>query len=29
MKKINCDIIQDLIPSYADEVCSCATKECV
>ena len=29
MEKINCDIIRDLIPSYVDEVCSQATKECV
>ncbi|MBQ9141742.1 MAG: zf-HC2 domain-containing protein [Lachnospiraceae bacterium] len=29
MKKMNCDIIQDLIPSYVDEICSDASKECV
>lgn len=29
MEKMNCDIIRDLIPSYVDEVCSQATKECV
>lgn len=29
MEKIKCDIIQDLIPSYVDEVCSDATRECV
>lgn len=29
MEKMNCDIIKDLIPSYVDEVCSQATKECV
>ena len=29
MKKMNCDIIQDLIPSYVDGICSDATKECV
>lgn len=29
MEKMNCDIIKDLIPSYVDEVCSKATKECV
>lgn len=29
MEKINCDIIQDLIPSYVDEVCSEATRHCV
>ncbi len=29
MKKINCDIIQDLIPSYLDGICSKSTKECV
>lgn len=27
--KLNCDIIQDLIPSYADEICSEASKSCV
>lgn len=27
--KVNCDIIQDLMPSYIDEVCSEATKQCV
>ena len=29
MEKMNCDIIQDLIPSYVDEICSDATKECI
>lgn len=29
MNKMNCDIIQDLIPSYVDELCSDATKVCV
>ena len=29
MKKMNCDIIKDLIPVYADEICSEATKICV
>ena len=29
MEKISCEIIQDLIPSYVDEVCSIATKACV
>lgn len=29
MEKMNCDIIQDLIPSYVDGICSDATKECV
>ncbi len=29
MKLMNCDIIQDLIPSYVDGICSDATKECV
>jgi hypothetical protein len=29
MNKMNCDIIQDLIPSYVDGICSDATKECV
>ncbi len=29
MEKMNCDIIRDLIPSYVDDVCSQATKECV
>lgn len=29
MEKMKCDIIQDLIPSYVDGVCSDATKECV
>ena len=29
MKKMNCDIIQDLVPSYVDGICSEATKECV
>lgn len=29
MNKINCDIIKDLIPSYVDEICSDATKQCV
>lgn len=27
--KMNCDIIQDLIPSYVDEICSDASKRCV
>ncbi len=27
--KMNCEIIQDLLPSYVDEVCSKSTKECV
>lgn len=27
--KLSCDIIQDLIPSYADEICSEATRMCV
>lgn len=29
MEKIKCDIIQDLIPSYVDGICSEATRECV
>ena len=29
MEKMNCDIIRDLIPSYVDEICSEATKNCV
>lgn len=29
MEKMNCDIIQDLIPSYVDEICSEATRICV
>jgi len=29
MKQMNCDIIQDLIPSYVDGISSDATKECV
>ncbi len=29
MEKINCEIIRDLLPSYADGVCSEATKRCV
>jgi len=29
MEKIRCEIIQDLIPSYVDGVCSEATRECV
>lgn len=29
MKIMNCDIIQDLIPSYVDGICSDATKECI
>lgn len=29
MEKMRCDIIQDLIPSYVDGVCSDATRECV
>lgn len=29
MKIMNCDIIQDLIPSYVDGICSDASKECV
>lgn len=27
--RMNCDIIQDLIPSYVDEICSEASKKCV
>ncbi len=27
--KMDCEIIQDLIPSYVDEICSEATRECV
>ncbi len=27
--KMNCDIIKDLIPSYVDDICSEATRECV
>ena len=27
--KINCEIIQDLIPSYVEEICSNASKQCV
>ena len=27
--KMNCEIIQDLIPSYVEEICSKASKECV
>ena len=27
--KIDCEIIQDLIPSYVEEICSKASKECV
>lgn len=29
MEKMNCDIIQDLIPSYVDDICSAATRNCV
>lgn len=29
MMKMNCDIIQDLIPSYVDEICSEASRMCV
>jgi hypothetical protein len=29
MKTMSCDIIQDLLPSYVDGICSDATKECV
>lgn len=29
MEKMNCDIIRDLIPSYADDICSEATRQCV
>ncbi len=29
MKTLSCDIIQDLLPSYVDGICSDATKECV
>lgn len=29
MEKLRCEIIQDLIPSYVDGVCSGATRECV
>ena len=29
MEKMKCDIIQDLIPSYVDRLCSDATRECV
>lgn len=29
MEKMKCDIIQDLIPSYVDGLCSDATRECV
>jgi len=29
MEKMNCDIVQDLIPSYVDEICSEATRQCV
>lgn len=29
MEKMKCDIVQDLIPSYVDEICSDATRECV
>ena len=29
MEKMNCDIIQDLIPSYVDGICSEASKNCV
>lgn len=29
MEKMNCDIIQDLIPSYVDKICSEASTECV
>ena len=27
--KINCEIIQDLIPSYVEEICSKSSKKCV
>lgn len=29
MENMDCDIIQDLIPSYVDEICSEATRRCV
>lgn len=29
MKKMHCDVIKDLIPSYVEGMCSEATKECV
>lgn len=29
MNQMNCDIIKDLIPSYMDQICSEATKQCV
>lgn len=29
MGKLDCDIIRDLIPSYVDEICTKATRECV
>ena len=29
MEKMNCDIIQDLIPSYIDGICSEASKNCI
>lgn len=29
MEKMKCAIVQDLIPSYVDEICSDATRECV
>lgn len=29
MEKMKCDIIQDLIPSYVDKICSEATRQCV
>lgn len=29
MDKINCDVIRDLIPSYADDICSAATRRLV
>lgn len=29
MEKMNCDIVQDLMPSYVDGICSQASKDCV
>lgn len=29
MEQMKCDIIQDLIPSYVDQICSEATRQCV
>lgn len=29
MEKLSCDIIQDLIPSYLDNICSDASRQCV